>query len=76
MSGGSYLQANILCPYYVSDDGAKSVRCEGLIQDSITKQCFSRRDFRRHVEIYCSGQYWFCEQCIALDQKYEREEET
>lgn len=72
MSDGSYKQANFVCPYYVSDNARSKIYCEGIIPDTILQNVFrSIADYRTQIDTFCSGCYWMCEICAALDKKYE-----
>lgn len=43
MSEGSYLKADVMCPFYLSDD-RRRVLCEGVMQGAVTVQQFRRRE--------------------------------
>lgn len=74
MPSGSYIQSGIQCPYYSSDDGCSKISCEGIIPGSSIKSVFRRKaDYAMQITQFCSGRYWNCEICQALDRKYEEE---
>ena len=43
MSGGSYLQADVQCPFYRFDDRRRIV-CEGAAQGAVSIQMFKSRE--------------------------------
>ena len=53
MSEGSYLKADVMCPFYLSDD-RRGVLCEGVMQGAVTVQQFRRReDLVRFMRLRC-----------------------
>lgn len=76
MPSGSYLQVDIICPFYVSDDGKRRVTCEGVIPGTRATSVFPRSaDFLLHVEIFCQEHYQNCEMYQAIMGKYEGDDE-
>ena len=76
MSGGSYIKADIGCPFYRYDDGRRVVACEGVTDGSIIIQRYSRRgDWECQVKTYCC-EYWVkCEiYRMLMENKYEEED--
>lgn len=74
MPSGSYIQANVKCPYYKHDNGKDRIVCEGLVPSTLIQSSFRcKRDFMQQIKTYCCGCYWRCEICTALDAKYEEE---
>jgi len=72
----TYNAADVLCPFYRTDDGRQRLRCEGLIPDTSTTVWFcSRKGFRRHMEVYCCARFEYCERYLALMAKYADDEE-
>ena len=67
----AYNEALIKCPFYISMSN-KSISCEGIIEDCVTKLIFltcSKRDLYRHT--FCNDKYQNCEICKILNKKYE-----
>ena len=74
MASGSYRQVKVVCPYYVTDNGKNRIVCEGLVPGGQTQTYYRfRKDYAAQMERYCSGCYWMCEICAALDEKYREE---
>ena len=68
---GSYKQVNVKCPYYRSDNGRDRIICEGLLPGTSLQSWYERREhYRAHMRAYCTGKYWDCPICAALDEKY------
>lgn len=74
MASGSFLQVDVKCPYYQSDNGRDRIICEGIIPGTNTQSFYYMGlEFKKHMQIFCTDRYWNCEICQALDQKYEEE---
>ena len=74
MSEGSYLKADVMCPFYLSDD-RRRVLCEGVMQGAVTVQQFRRReDLERFMRLRCCRRYRLCAVYAGLMTKYEEEE--
>lgn len=72
MSSGSYIQADVLCPFYKYDDGKKRITCEGLVEDSSLAQIYHRKtDYEKQLLVFCCEHYRNCELYGLLIQKYE-----
>ena len=69
----TYHEALITCPFYKSM-AQKSITCEGITDDCITKLIFTtpqKRDM--HRGIFCENRYHCCEVYIMLEKKYEED---
>lgn len=67
----TYHEVLIKCPFYKSM-AQKSITCEGITDDCITKLLFvspEKRDM--HREIFCDNKYKNCEIYSILEKKYE-----
>ena len=67
----TYHEVLIKCPFYKSM-AQKSITCEGITDDCITKLLFvspEKRDM--HREIFCDNRYKCCEIYSILEKKYE-----
>lgn len=72
MSSGSYLQVYVRCPFYQSDDGARKIICEGIVDDSnLTLSFRKKKDFETQIKVFCCEHYKKCEVCRILTEKYE-----
>lgn len=76
MAGGSYIKADIQCPFYRYDDGGLRVACEGLVDDSVIILRFKRRrDWEIQVRTFCCDHFDKCEICrMIMENKYEEED--
>lgn len=75
MPSGSYMQVFVRCPFYQSDDGKKSITCEGLIDDSYLVLLYrSKEDYRQQIELFCCEHYQRCEVYRMLMEKYQEED--
>lgn len=71
MASGSYKQSDVLCPYYKSDDGAKSITCCGLVDRASIKLIYTvGDDYKRQMSVFCCKHYRHCEIYQALDSIY------
>lgn len=74
MSSGSWMQADVRCPFYRHDDGSRIITCDGVIPDSDTKSRFPTRAARQnHMKLFCCDGYKTCEVYLAVMQRYEEE---
>lgn len=72
MASGSYWQAYVCCPYYRSDDGKRSIDCEGVTDSSRVRMCFiSRDEYEKYIEHYCCRHYHACQIYRAVESTYE-----
>ncbi len=66
----AYNESLICCPFYKSM-AQKSISCEGITDDCITKLIFDSSDKRDlHREIFCNNRYSNCEIYTMLEKKY------
>ncbi len=71
MASGSYLQVEVGCPFYLSDDGKRRVICEGPVdKSSLTLRFRRREDFQLHTREFCCKRYICCELYRMLMEKY------
>lgn len=67
----TYNEGLINCPFYKSM-AQKSITCEGITDDCITKLLFSSPEKRDlHRKIFCECKYKNCEIYTMLEKKYE-----
>ena len=76
MPSGSFLQQEVVCPFYQWDDGKRKIICEGMYD-----RCSLDLRWRHHVEqerymkIFCCEHYKKCEIYRMIYQcKYAEEE--
>lgn len=76
MAGGSYIQADVGCPFYRYDDGRRTVACEGVTDGSIISQRYRRRsDWECQVRTFCCEHWQKCEVYrMLMENKYEEED--
>lgn len=61
----------IQCPFY-KNIGMKSITCEGITDDCVTKILFNTLQLRdEHCKIFCECKYQNCEIYTMLEKKYE-----
>lgn len=74
MSSGSYLQADVQCPFYRFDDRRRIV-CEGAAQGAVSIQMFkSRAECEEHMLRFCCRSYECCPLQKGLMTKYEEDD--
>lgn len=62
MPSGSWIKADVQCPFYRKDDGKQFIKCEGIIDESGLTLTFCRkRDFVKQVTVFCCDKYKNCE---------------
>ena len=74
MPSGSFMQADVLCPFYKFDEGKKrSITCEGLVEDSsIVLTYHKKSDYVRQITVFCCKHFEKCEIYRALlESKYD-----
>lgn len=71
----SWNSADVMCPFYKSDDGVRIV-CENLLQKSknVTHRFESSSEKQRHMKRCCCGHYKRCLYYRVLLEKYESAE--
>ncbi len=66
----AYNEGLICCPFYQSMAN-KSISCEGITDDCITKLLFISSEKRElHRKIFCEKKYENCEIYRMLEEKY------
>lgn len=74
MSGGSFNQVNVICPFYRADDGKRRITCEGIIDDSTLILAYRYgEDYKLQMLNYCFEHYAKCEIYKMLMEKYKEE---
>ena len=67
----AYNEGLIKCPFYQAMS-RKSITCEGITEDCITKTLFISPDkMELHRKIFCDAKYQNCEIYRMLEAKYE-----
>lgn len=76
MSSGSYRQVLVQCPFYLYDDGAGRICCEGAVDGTTMATLFRHRgQLQQHMRIFCEDAFTCCELYRAvMAAKYEDEE--
>ena len=55
-------RAEVICPFYCSDDRRSDLICEGVVHGSRIMQKFQRKaDMKKHLETFCSASPEKCE---------------
>lgn len=72
MSSGSYKQVDVVCPYYVRDDGKRRITCEGLVESGHISLFYTHKDdYHRQMRTFCCKYYQRCEIYQALRSIYD-----
>lgn len=72
MAAQSHWTGYVKCPYYRSDDGKSSIRCEGVTDASVLCQQYAKKaDFTLQIKVFCCEHYKKCELYELLERKYE-----
>lgn len=72
MGSGSYIQADVRCPFYKYDDGKKRITCEGIVEDSCLALIYRNKEaFAMQIRSFCCEHYENCEVFRLLNDKYE-----
>lgn len=73
MASGSFRQADVLCPFYVTDNGKNIIDCEGLTKGGKLRTLYKRNDLQRKQmeQFCCCDNYRRCLIYIANQTKYE-----
>ena len=62
----------VRCPFYRTDDGGRSIVCEGFIDDScVTLTYRFSHLFEKQLSIFCADRFENCEVYRMLMEKYE-----
>lgn len=77
MPSGSYRQVYVKCPFYLYDDGARRICCEGIAPETTVATMFHHRSqMQQHMRIFCEDAFTCCELYRAvMAAKYEDEDE-
>ena len=63
------------CPYYVKDDGKKTIECSGVCDGNNLAWRFKKQeDFDIQMETFCKDHYKNCEVFQMLDGIYNEED--
>ena len=70
MPSGSYLQVNVLCPFYALDVNRPSyIQCEGVEETNILALKFrNKADKNEYMKKYCMTQHY--ERCLLYQAAY------
>ena len=73
MAGGSFTQADVLCPFYLSDtENPSNIRCEGISYVNRLYLNFPhKRDKVIHMRLFCTEHYKDCGLFRTINEKYE-----
>ena len=76
MPSGSFVQSDVLCPFYKYDDGRRKIACEGF-----TDRCVLDVRWKYHIEqdlhlqTFCCKAYEKCEiYRMVMESKYDDDE--
>lgn len=76
MPSGSYRQVYVKCPFYLYDDSARRICCEGIAPETTVATMFHHRSqMQQHMRIFCENAYACCELYRAVMTKYDDDEE-
>lgn len=75
MPSGSWIKADVRCPFYRADMNDTTIKCEGIIDDSgLTLTFYHKRDFVKQVTVFCCDRFQNCEIYRMLKEaKYEED---
>lgn len=75
MSSGTYIQADVLCPFYITDKANPIIlKCEGLQPDITISLMFVYKNTKvNFMNKYCCKQYEKCPLFDVIYKKYEDE---
>ena len=74
MPSGSFLQVDVICPFYQTDNGKNTLTCEGVIPGSRTVSVFQKHaDFLCQVKTFCQCRYENCEVYRAIQALYDED---
>ena len=63
----------VKCPFYLRLS-EQSITCEGITDNCVTKTIFnSKKEKRKHRNIFCCNKYQNCEIYGMLEKKYEED---
>lgn len=76
MPSGSFRQVYVKCPFYLYDDGAGRICCEGAVDGTTMATLFRHRgQLQQHMRIFCENAYTCCELYRAVMAKYNEGDE-
>lgn len=72
MAGGTYIQAEVVCPFYVTDGNNRPyVRCEGIYDSTKLTTNFRNKKVKdEYMHRFCVSNYKDCKVCQLLSDKY------
>ena len=72
MPSGTYIQADIMCPFYLTDENQKPyVRCEGFYNNTKLTTNFKNKKVKdKYMHKFCVSNYKDCKVCQLLSDKY------
>lgn len=72
MPSGSYLQVNVLCPFYALDVNRPSyIQCEGIDDTNMLALKFrNKTNKNEYMKKYCMSQHY--ERCLLYQAAYEK----
>ena len=76
MSSGTYVQADVRCPFYLKDSNRPNVniKCEGITNKSKVFLNFGRKtDKMVHMKQFCTSHYENCALYKSIYEQYEDE---
>lgn len=78
MAGGSWRQADVVCPFWKRDgttrNGKREIHCEGLMAgNEIILRYDHPADYRIQMDVFCCGRPDRCEVYRILMEKYEED---
>ena len=72
MPRGSYLQQEVICPFYTYDDGRRKIICEGFTDRcAVDLRWRFHTDQVLHLQTFCCKKYKKCEiYRMVMESKY------
>lgn len=62
----------VICPYYADKEEKHCITCEGVMDGTLTKVYFSRKDTKEKYRLlFCERDYTHCRVARMLDKKYQ-----
>ena len=73
MAGGTFTQADVLCPFYMTDtDRPYNIKCEGISKVNRLYLSFPhKKDKDAHMKKYCTECYKQCRLFKTIYEQYE-----
>lgn len=69
----NYIDKNVECPFYVSGDRPRVIKCEGILGKQCQNEFFTNLDKQAHFFKYCCGDYKNCPIAKIIIEKYDSE---